>query len=59
MNLKNKEIAYKEFEILREQRKKGGTGEINDAIGNSNESLSKRLIRVLRLVFARKISFMK
>ena len=42
--LKNKEIAYKEFEILREQSKiGGGTGEINVAIWRQNRVVIKKV----------------
>ena len=38
-----KEIAYEEFEILPEQSKKGGTGEINDAIWKQKRVVIKKV----------------
>ena len=42
--LKNKEIAYKEFEIIREENKiQGRTGEINTAIWKQNRVVIKKV----------------
>jgi len=41
--IKNKEIAYEEFEILHEQSKKGGTGEINAAIWKQQRVVIKKV----------------
>ncbi len=41
--LQNKEIAYEEFEILHEQSKKGGTGEINTVFWKQNRVVIKKV----------------
>jgi len=41
--LKNTEIAYEEFKLLCEERKKGGTGEINHAIWKQKRVVIKKV----------------
>src|SRR2546423_1340043 len=41
--LKNTEIAYEEFRLLCEERKKGGTGEINHAIWKQKRVVIKKV----------------